>query len=924
MKKMKEKRLFLVDAMAVLFRSYYALIRNPLYNSKGFNTSAIYGFANALLELITTQKPSHMAVAFDTKGPTHREVEFANYKANRPPAPEDLIKSIEPTKKLIELMNIPTIEIQGYEADDIIGTLAKETEKDGYTVFIVSPDKDFGQLVSQNILLYRPSAGNKEKEIWDVKKVCERYGIERPEQLIDILALMGDQADNIPGVHGIGEKTAMQLIQQFGSIENLYENIDKITSPSVKRKLIEGKELAFLSKQLATIQLNVPIDIKFSELEWKIPSYKDLQDFFDELEFKTFSKRFWEAMQNLTEEKPSLQVNQPTLFDQEFIPIDERRQVFADIHSTPHTYKRIEVLNELKEWLSGVTDKLCFDLETSSLDPYEARIVGIALSYQPHDACFVPTENQLNDVLFLLKPYFENPNITKIGHNLKFDLSVLKTHGITVSPPCFDTMIAHYLLDPEKKHGMDYLSEIYLKYKTITYDEMMDKKKNIQEVDAQKLSDYACEDADITLQLYHIFLPKLKEKELEHLMYEVEMPLVEVLMDMELTGVAIDTDALKELSKQLEEDIHQIEREIYELAGAEFNINSPKQLGEILYEKLQIADKPQKTKKTKQYSTAEETLQKYVHVHPIVNKILDYRELVKLKSTYIDAFPSMVHPKTGRIHTNFNQTITSTGRLSSSQPNLQNIPIRTQRGREIRKVFIPSKKENYILSADYSQIELRIVASISEDENMMKAFIEGKDIHAATAAQIYGVEESLVTSEMRRVAKTVNFGLLYGMTTYGLAERLGISPKEAKAITEAYFKKFPGIKRYMEEAKAFAREHGYVQTLLKRRRYLPDIHSSNPTVRGLAERIAINMPIQGTAADMIKLAMIRIHKLLNQSYPEAKLILQVHDELIFDVPEKDVDSFIPAIIDIMKNALPLKVPIEVSVGKGKNWLEAHE
>ncbi|MCX7696105.1 MAG: DNA polymerase I [Bacteroidales bacterium] len=915
-------RLFLLDALAILFRSYYAFLKKPIYNSKGMNTSAIFGFANTLLDLIKTEKPTHIAVAFDSETPTHRETDYTFYKANRPPTPEDLLKSIPYAKLMTKLMNIPAIEVPGYEADDVIGTIAHEAEKNHLITYIVSPDKDFGQLVSSRILLYKPSSSSKEKEIWDVQRVCDRYGIEQPIQLIDILALMGDPSDNIPGVHGIGEKTAINLIRQFRSIEELYQHLESISSPSLRKKLEENKDLAFLSKQLATIQLNVPLELRFSELEWKIPSFQDLQPFFEELEFKTFSKRFWETIQQLSNEKPSLSRYQPTLFDQEHIPVEQRSESFASIHSMSHEYELIQDPEQLKIWLQQVKDILSIDLETTSLDPFSAEVVGIALSFKPHKACFVDTKNNPSIFLETLKPYLQSSSILIVGHNLKFDLSILKKYKIDVTSSIFDTMIAHYLLDPEKKHGLDFLSEVYLQYKTISYDEMMNKKKDIREVPPELIRDYACEDADIALQLYQTFDSLLKEKELIDLFYQVEIPLIKVLMDMELTGVKINTEELKEISVSLQKDIVQIENEIFELAGKKFNLNSPKQLGEILFEDLKIDANPPRTK-TRQYSTSEEVLQKYTQAHPIVNKILDYRELVKLKNTYVDALPQLIHSQTGKIHTSFNQTITSTGRLSSSNPNLQNIPIRTTRGKEIRKVFIPKQADYCIISADYNQIELRIMASMSGDENMIKAFENDKDIHSMTAARLFNVDEAHVTPEMRRIAKTVNFGIIYGMSPFGLAERLGIPRSEAKKIIDSYFKEFPGIKKYMEDAIAFAREHGYVQTLLKRRRYLPDINSTNPTVRGYAERNAINMPIQGTAADMMKLAMIQIHKFLTEKYPETKIILQIHDELVFEAPEKDAEEVMSSISTIMKNALPLAVPINVSIQKGKNWLEAH-
>lgn len=929
---MEEKKpvLFLLDAMALAYRSYYAMIKNPVRNSKGLNTSAILGFGNTILDLINKEKPHLLGVAFDTIAPTARHDEFAFYKANREPMPDDLSISLPYIKEMLQLMDIPILEVDGYEADDVIGTLAKEAETRGYQTYMMTPDKDFGQLVSENIFMYKPAKFGAAAEVWGVREVCDRYGIERPEQVIDILAIMGDAADNIPGIFGIGEVGAKKLISEYGSVENLLAHADEIKNPTMKQKVLAGKESALISKQLATIITDVPIQFMPSRLEWKVAPFAPLQKFMEELEFKTFSKRWWDAMGIIAEKTPAVAQGQSSLFDQDFV---EARagldSIISNINSNEHEYKLIDNTNDLEKLISELKKEtlICFDTETDSLDTLVATLAGISFCTEPGKAFFVYLKDKdfCKAALELLKPIFENEKIIKIGQNLKYDIAVMRTHGIHIKGKLADTMLAHYLLQPELRHNLDYLSENYLNYKTITYEELLGSGKqkiSIFDVNAEKLKDYACEDADITLKLWKIFEPELDISGMTELFYEIETPLIEVLEDMERSGVRIDQQSLKEFSQLLGKEILQLESDIHQLAGQPFNIASPKQLGEILFDKLQIAEKPKKTA-TKQYSTSEEVLQKYISRHPIVAKVLEYRGLSKLQNTYVDALPELIHPETGRVHTSYNQAVTSTGRLSSTNPNLQNIPIRTELGQEIRKAFVPRDENHVLISADYSQIELRIIASISGDEHMVDAFRQGIDIHTATAAKVYGVALNDVKPEQRRHAKMVNFGIIYGISAFGLSERLGISRKDASDIIDNYFEQFPGIKKYMDDTILFARANGYVETLKHRRRYLKDIHSTNSFVRGFAERNAINAPIQGSSADMIKMAMIDIFDWLKKSNLKTKMILQVHDELVFDVPKNELEIVKPEIEKLMKAALPLKVPVEVEVKDGRNWLEAH-
>lgn len=929
---MEEKKpvLFLLDAMALAYRAYYAMIKNPVRNSKGLNTSAILGFANTILDLINKEKPHLLGVAFDTIAPTARHDEFAFYKANREPMPDDLSISLPYIKEMLQLMDIPILEVDGYEADDVIGTLAKEAEVRGYQTYMMTPDKDFGQLVSENIFMYKPAKFGAAPEVWGVREVCDRFGIEHPEQVIDILAIMGDSADNIPGIFGIGEVGAKKLISEYGTVENLLAHADEIKNPTMKQKVLAGKESALSSKQLATIITDVPIQFMPSRLEWKVPPFAPLQKFLEEMEFKTFSKRWWDAMGMIAEKTPAVAPGQSTLFDQDFV---EARagldSIISNINSNGHEYILIDNIHDLDKLVAELKKKnlICFDTETDGLDILTVNLAGIAFCTEVGKAYFVYTKDESfrKTALEKLKPIFENEEIVKVGQNLKYDIAVLRTHGTNVKGKLADTMLAHYLLQPELRHNLDYLSETYLNYKTVTYEELLGSGKqkiSIFEVSAEKLKEYACEDADVTLRLWEILEPELDKFGMTDLFYDIETPLIEVLEDMERSGVRIDPVSLKEFSQMLGKEILQLESDIHQLAGQPFNIASPKQLGEILFDKLQIEEKPKKTQ-TKQYSTSEEVLQKYISRHPIVAKVLEYRGLTKLQNTYVDALPQLIHPKTGRVHTSYNQAVTSTGRLSSTNPNLQNIPIRTELGQEIRKAFVPRDENHVLISADYSQIELRIIASIANDEHMVEAFRKGIDIHTATAAKVYGVALSDVKPEQRRHAKMVNFGIIYGISAFGLSERLGIGRKEAADIIENYFEQFPGIKKYMDDTILSARANGYVETLKHRRRYLKDIHSTNSFVRGFAERNAINAPIQGSSADMIKMAMIDIHAWLKNSKLKTKMILQVHDELVFDVPKDELEIVKPEIEKLMKSALPLKVPVEVEVKDGRNWLEAH-
>ena len=916
----EEKKLFLLDAMALIYRAYFAMSRNPQINSKGLNTSAILGFANTLLEILKKEKPTHLGVAFDTMAPTQRHEDFAEYKANREKMPEGLAASIPYVKKLLDALGIPVLFVDGYEADDVIGTLAKQAEKKGFITFMMTPDKDFGQLVSEKILMYKPARGGNKAEVWGPKEVCERYGIQRPEQFIDILGLWGDAVDNIPGVPGIGEKTAARLIAQFGSIENLLENTRQLKG-KLRENLEKYAEQALVSKQLATILVDVPLPFEPEKLKMGTPDHEALKKLFDELEFRTFAKRFftWLSMQS-TEGS----YKQGELFD---TAGDE----IKTIQTTPHTYHLTDTPEKMKA-LAGELKKLdsfCFDTETTGLDPHTAEIVGISFSWKPQEAFYVPLPENYHHAtrqLSVFKDVLENEKIEKTGQNIKYDISVLRWYDVVVKGKFFDTMIAHYLLEPDHRHNMDYLSETYLHYQPVPIESLIGKKGkkqgNMRDVPLEIIKEYAAEDADVTLQLRQVFEPRLKETGTEKLFREIEMPLVPVLAAMEAEGVKIDTKTLARFGEELSVDIALMEREIYEMAGMEFNIASPKQLGEVLFERLKLSSKPKKTK-TGQYSTGEDVLAKLAYRHPIVEKILEYRSLTKLKSTYVDSLPKLVAERDGRIHTSYNQAVAATGRLSSNNPNLQNIPIRTERGREIRKAFVPRNKDYILLAADYSQIELRIIAHLSKDKAMIEAFRKGLDVHAATASRVYGVPVEQVSKEMRRHAKTVNFGIIYGISAFGLSERLKIPRREAAEIIQSYFEKYPGIHQYMEKTIAFAREHGYVETLLGRRRYLNDIRSANSVVRSYAERNAINAPIQGSSADMIKIAMIRIFNEMQHRNMKSKMILQVHDELVFDAHKEEVEALKILVNDKMKNALPLDVPVIVDINTGENWLEAH-
>ena len=915
------KKLFLLDAMALIYRAYFAMSRNPQINSKGLNTSAVLGFANTLLEILKNEKPTHLGVAFDTMAPTQRHEDFAAYKANREKMPEDLALAIPYVKELLDALNIPVLFVDGYEADDVIGTLAKEAEKKGFVTYMMTPDKDFGQLVSENIYMYKPARNGKSAEKWGPKEVCERYGIERPEQFIDILGLWGDAVDNIPGVPGIGEKTAAKLIAQFGSIENLLENTHQLKG-KLRENLEKFADQAVISKQLATILVDVPLPFEPEKLKMGEPDRQLLKKLFEELEFRTFAKRFFTW---LSLHQPEGEYAQGELFTE-----SEEDEV-KSIGSTSHTYHLVDTSEKIKALAKDLRKQpsFCFDTETTGLDPNNAELVGISFAWKAHEAWYVPlSENyhQATQQIAVFKNVLEDEQIEKTGQNIKFDISILRWYDIVVKGKFFDTMIAHYLLEPDQRHNMDALAETYLHYKPVPIENLIGKKgknqRSMRTVALEEIKEYAAEDADITLQLREVFEPKLKETGTEKLFYETEMPLVPVLAAMEAEGVKLDTETLATFGEELAVEIAGMEKEIYEMAGTEFNIASPKQLGEVLFERLNLSSKPKKTK-TGQYSTGEDVLTKLAYRHPIVEKILEYRSLTKLKSTYVDSLPKLVKERDGRIHTSYNQAVAATGRLSSNNPNLQNIPIRTARGREIRKAFIPRNKEYVLLSADYSQIELRIIAHLSKDEAMMDAFRNGLDVHTATASRVYGVPVEQVSKDMRRHAKTVNFGIIYGISAFGLSERLKIPRREAAEIIRSYFEKYPGIHQYMEKTIEFAREHGYVETILGRRRYLNDIRSANGVVRAYAERNAINAPIQGSSADMIKIAMIRIFNEMQQRNMKSKMILQVHDELVFDTHKEEVEELKLLVDDKMKNALILDVPVVVDISTGNNWLEAH-
>jgi DNA polymerase-1 len=938
------KKLFLLDGMALIYRAHFALSKTPRFTSGGFNTSAVMGFTNTLLDVLKKEKPTHMAVVFDTDAPTERHTDFAAYKAHRESMPEDLSAALPYIFKLILGFNIPVITSDGYEADDIIGTLAKKAEQKGYTVYCMTPDKDFAQLVSPNIFIYKPARMGNDMEIMGVPEVLAKWEIERPEQVIDILGLWGDAVDGIPGIPGVGEKTAKLLIKQYGSVEEIIAHSHELKG-KLKENVETFAEQGLMSKKLATINLNSPVELDEAGLEMCSPSKELLEPLFAELEFRTLGRRVFGDDFSITEIKA---VSAGTQIDMFGAPVAEGRTTMTvdiqdigtspetviaskNINNVPHTYyladtqeKRAELIALLKQQKS-----FCFDTETTGTDANNCELVGLSFAVKAFEGWYVPVpvdQKEVQAIVDEFKEVMEDPAIGKIGQNLKFDILMMKWYGVQLCGDLFDTMMAHYIIDPDTRHGMDVLSENYLGYKPVSITELIGPKgKNqgsMRDVEIEKIKEYAAEDADITLQLKEVFEPKIISVGANDLLHKIENPLIYVLADIEHEGVKIDHDTLKEFSKELETDIAVLEKTVYEKAGVRFNIASPKQLGEVLFEKLMLDPKAKKTK-TGQYQTGEDVLLGLANKSDIVRDILDYRQLQKLKSTYVDALPTMVNQKTGRVHTSYNQAVAATGRLSSTNPNLQNIPIRTERGREVRKAFIPRDKDHVIVSADYSQIELRIIAEISKDANMMDAFVKGIDIHTATAANVYGVAVEDVDSTQRRNAKAVNFGIIYGQSAFGLSQNLGIPRKEAAEIIDNYFAQFPGIKQYMADTMNFARENGYVTTLMGRRRYLRDINSANQTVRGFAERNAINAPIQGSAADMIKIAMINIHRELKLQKLDTRMTMQVHDELVFDVPIHEVEIVKPIIMENMRNAIKTTVPIVVEIGTGLNWLEAH-
>lgn len=933
------KKLFLLDGMALIYRAYFAFSKSPRINSKGLNTSAMFGFTNTLLEILNKEKPTHIAVAFDTVAPTARHTEFEAYKAHRDAIPEDLAISIPWVFEIIESFNIPVLTMDGYEADDIIGTLAKEAERQGFTTYMMTPDKDFGQLVSEHIFMYKPSSFGSGAEILGIPEVLKKFEIANVSQVIDILGLWGDAADNIPGIPGVGEKTAKQLIADYGSVENIIANADKLKG-KLADKVKEHANLALLSKKLATIITDVPIEFNEEKLRLEPVDKEKLSAVFGELEFRALAKKVLnEEIAAEATVSESASPKQASLFGDAPAVANDNDESNEEapagnlqtIDTIPHQYHLADTAEKRKSLIAQLenVNSFCFDTETTNIDANNAELVGLSFAFTPHEAWYIPVPanyDEARELVHEFKEVFENKNIGKTGQNIKYDMMMLKWYDVTVQGPLFDTMLAHYLVEPDMRHNMNLLAGVYLNYEPVKIETLIGEKKSEQtsmrDVDIAIIKDYAAEDADITLQLQHKLEPELEKHQLRKLFDEVEMPLIPVLAGMETEGVALDPNALVEFSAQLEKEITVVEAAVYEASGMKFNISSPKQLGEVFFDVLKIDPKAKKTK-TGQYATGEDVLSKLADKHPAVQMVLEYRGLVKLKNTYVDTLPSMINPRTGRIHTSYQQAVAATGRLSSNNPNLQNIPIRTERGKEVRKAFV-ARNANYILvSADYSQIELRIIAEFSKDESMLNAFRNGIDIHTSTASKVYNVPLDQVTSEMRRNAKMVNFGIIYGISAFGLSQRLNIPRKEAATIIENYFREFPTIKSYMDGSIESARKNGYVETILGRKRYLRDINSANAVVRGFAERNAINAPIQGSAADMIKVAMINIHKTLTDMNLKSKMILQVHDELVFDVAIEELEIIKPIIREKMVNAIQMNVPIEVEIGSGKNWLEAH-
>lgn len=939
--------LFLLDAFALIYRAHFAFIKAPRITSTGLNTSAVFGFTNTLLEVLKKENPSHIGVVFDTPKPTFRHVQYEAYKAQREAQPEDITLAIPYVKRLVEALNIPCLHLDGYEADDVIGTLAKRASEQGFEVFMMTPDKDYGQLVEEHVYMYKPAFMGKGVEKLGVPEILDKWQIERIDQVVDILGLMGDAVDNIPGVPGVGEKTAIKLIAQYGSVENIIAHAGEI-SGKLGERIRENSDKAILSKQLATIEINAPIEFNPDALRCEEPDRDLISTLFDELEFRTLRKRVLgdepvptparssgkskagqlDLFGASTESNPDIAAFESSTASPE---AKSAPAALRTIATTYHTYQAVdtpELMESLAYYLSQ-QEAFCFDTETDSLDALQAELVGLAFAYRVGEAFYVPVPAEreaAQAIVDIFRPVLENDSIVKIGQNLKYDLMVLGKYGLQVRGKLADTMLAHYLLEPEKRHGMDRLAEQYLHYQPVPIEELIGKKGvkqgTMRDVPIAEVTEYAGEDADITLQLHDILIPELAAKQAVKLFEGVEMPLVHVLTSMETEGVRVDTGALSVISKELENDIRILETDIFASAGTEFNLNSPKQLGEVLFDKMQLVKNPKKTK-TGQYATGEDILSDLESEHEIARKILDYRELQKLKSTYVDALPLLINPNTGRIHTSYNQAVTATGRLSSTNPNLQNIPIRTIRGREIRKAFVARSEEYLILSADYSQIELRIMAAFSGDPSMIEAFNQGRDIHATTASKVFHVPLEDVTSDMRRQAKSVNFGIIYGISAFGLARNIGVSRTEAGEIIKAYFEEFPAVKQYMDDTIQKARECEYAETILGRRRYLPDINSRNQTNRSFAERNAINAPIQGSAADMIKLAMINIFDFIKKEKLRSRMILQVHDELIFDAHRDELDFLKTNVEQLMQNALPMEVKMETGIGSGANWLEAH-
>lgn len=943
-----QKRLFLLDAYALIFRGYYAFIKNPRINSKGLDTSAIMGFMNSLMDVIKREKPDHLAVAFDNGGSNLRNELYPAYKEHRDATPEAIKIAVPYIQELLKAMHIPIIEVRGYEADDLIGTIAKQAEKQNYKVFMVTPDKDFAQLVSENIFMYKPARMGNGIEIWGVPEVLEKFEIEHPDQVIDFLGMMGDAADNIPGLPGVGEVTAKKLLKEFGSMENLLANTDKLKG-KMKENIEVNKEKGILSKTLARILLDCPVVFNETDYELSTPDVDKTDALFNELEFRRMAEQFdaifkkggTSTQVNPIDEAKLYKKPQPKNEEQfdlfgstlPYETSDEtRHQYYSSLENTEHFYQLVSGDLGIKLLIQNLQKQqaVCFDTETTSLDALNAALVGIAFSYEKGKGFYVPFPEKNEEAFELIKkfmPFFENESIEKIGQNLKYDLKVLSNYGVVVKGKLFDTMIAHYLINPDMRHNMDILSETYLKYSPKSIETLIGKKgknqKSMRDVEWEEIKEYAVEDADVTLQLSEIFSEELDKTETKKLFEEIEIPLVPVLAAMEREGIRVDSAFLKSLSSELNEDIKSLEATIYEIAGEKFNLASPKQLGDILFDKLKIGGAKQKKTKTGQYATGEEILSYLVTEHPIVKAILDWRQLVKLQNTYVEALPNQIDKTTQRIHTDYMQTVAATGRLSSNNPNLQNIPIRTERGRQIRKAFI-AKDENFlIVSADYSQIELRIIAALSGEETMIKAFQNNEDIHKSTASKVFNVPLDEVTREQRSHAKTINFGIIYGVSAFGLSNQTSLSRSESASLIEAYYKTYPKLKTYIQEQIDSARDHGYVQTILGRRRYLKDINSANAVVRSASERNAVNAPIQGSAADIIKIAMINIHKKLVEGNWKSKMLLQVHDELVFDVHLSEIDTLKPMIKHEMEHAFELEVPLVVEIGSGKNWLDAH-